>query len=116
MACDYTAKAAGSAGRVVGMDWKLGVAVASDSCTDLGSAFVRVVLRVADPGGSIKPVPLEMTVAEFNVRSPAACVYVFSRTLPCLTLASCDLVWPCGCVAQSFAGTLREIAGVLDRL
>lgn len=51
------------------MQWKLGVAMTSDSCRSLNSTFVVMSLRVADPSGKVTTRSFEMTVAEFKVRN-----------------------------------------------
>lgn len=86
-----TARAPASSGRVVGMDWKVrlarvctaamasasrlcgggrqvGVRVASDRCEELNTAFVTVVLRIANADGEVTANAVEMSVPEFNVR------------------------------------------------
>ena len=117
-----TARAPASSGRVVGMDWKVrlarvctaamasasrlcgggrqvGVRVASDRCEELNTAFVTVVLRIANADGEVTANAVEMSVPEFNVRdawwlwlaqvcwlaSHLVCVYacgLFSRLRP----------------------------------
>ena len=61
-----TARAPASSGRVVGMDWKVGVRVASDRCEELNTAFVTVVLRIANADGEVTANAVEMSVPEFN--------------------------------------------------
>lgn len=53
-------------GRLVGMDWKLGVGVRSSHCEALRTPFVSIVLRVADTSGRVQFHPLELGLKEFG--------------------------------------------------
>ncbi|XP_056013154.1 COMM domain-containing protein 6-like isoform X2 [Ostrea edulis] len=55
-----------TAGELVDMKWKLGVAVSSDECKSLNSPFVTMTLRVADSSGKISTHTIEMTVTQFQ--------------------------------------------------
>ncbi|KAK7882372.1 hypothetical protein WMY93_028546 [Mugilogobius chulae] len=52
--------------QLVDMQWKLGMAVSSDSCRSLNSPYVMVMLKVADPSGQICQKSFEMTVQQFQ--------------------------------------------------
>lgn len=52
-------------GELRSLEWKLGVTVASSSCSALNSPFVSMVARVADPDGRIASRAFELTVSEF---------------------------------------------------
>lgn len=56
-----------SVGEVVGLDWRVGVALQSSACSDLSSPFVTLKLKVANSDGHVTAYPLELTVPEFNV-------------------------------------------------
>ncbi|XP_071786359.1 COMM domain-containing protein 6-like [Asterias amurensis] len=58
-----------SVGQLVDMQWKLGVAMTSDSCRSLNSTFVVMAIKVADPSGKVTTRSFEMTVAEFKAFS-----------------------------------------------
>ncbi|KAL5012805.1 hypothetical protein ScPMuIL_011356 [Solemya velum] len=55
-----------SVGQLVDMDWKLGIAVSSDSCRNLNAPYVTMTLRVADPSGCMKTHSFEMSVLQFK--------------------------------------------------
>lgn len=52
-------------GQLVGLEYKLGVAVASSSCSELLSPFVILVFQVVDMNGSITTQRVELTYSEF---------------------------------------------------
>ncbi|CAH2223852.1 COMM domain-containing 6 isoform X1 [Pelobates cultripes] len=53
-------------GQVVDLQWKIGMAVSSDSCRSLNHPYVTLVLKVADYSGQITSKVLEMTIPEFQ--------------------------------------------------
>lgn len=53
-------------GKLVDMQWKLGVAVSSDSCKNLNSTFVAMTVKVADSSGKLTTHAFEMTVPQFK--------------------------------------------------
>ncbi|XP_062580614.1 COMM domain-containing protein 6-like [Saccostrea cucullata] len=55
-----------TAGKLIDMKWKLGVAVSSDECKSLNSPYVTMTLKVADPSGKISTHSREMTVPQFQ--------------------------------------------------
>ncbi|XP_057708076.1 COMM domain-containing protein 6 [Corythoichthys intestinalis] len=55
-----------SVGRIVDMQWKLSMAVSSDTCRSLNSPFVTILLKIAEPSGKINQKALEMTVPQFQ--------------------------------------------------
>ncbi|XP_069746652.1 COMM domain-containing protein 6 isoform X2 [Narcine bancroftii] len=57
-------------GELVDLQWKLGMAVSSDSCRSLNYPYVTMVLKVADPSGEIIRRSFEMTVPQFQLFPP----------------------------------------------
>ncbi|XP_029981182.1 COMM domain-containing protein 6 [Sphaeramia orbicularis] len=55
-----------SIGRLVDMQWKLGMAVSSDTCRSLNSPYVSVLLKIAEPSGQICQRSFEMTIPQFQ--------------------------------------------------
>ncbi|KAM6934378.1 COMM domain-containing protein 6 [Xenentodon cancila] len=55
-----------SIGQVVDMQWKLGLAVSSDSCRSLNSPYVTLLLKIVKPSGLICQRSFEMTVPQFQ--------------------------------------------------
>lgn len=53
--------------QLVDMQWKLGMAVSSDTCRSLNSPYVTLLLKVADPSGHICQKSFEMTIPQFQV-------------------------------------------------
>ena len=54
-------------GKLLRMDWKAGVSVQSSQCKALKVPFVSLVLHVLE-GGRVAAHPVELTIAEFQVR------------------------------------------------
>ncbi|XP_030056464.1 COMM domain-containing protein 6 isoform X2 [Microcaecilia unicolor] len=52
--------------QLVDFQWKLGVAVSSDSCRSLNHPYVTVMLKVADYSGQIVSKSFEMTIPQFQ--------------------------------------------------
>lgn len=55
-----------SIGQLVDMQWRLGMAVSSDTCRSLNSPYVSLLLKVADTSGMISQRTFEMTVPQFQ--------------------------------------------------
>ncbi|KAF7668150.1 hypothetical protein LDENG_00030310 [Lucifuga dentata] len=55
-----------SIGQLVDMQWKLGMAVSSDSCRSLNSPYVSLLLKIAEPSGQICQKSFEMTIPQFQ--------------------------------------------------
>lgn len=55
-----------SIGQLVDIQWKLGMAVSSDTCRSLNSPYVILMLKVADPSGLICQKYFEMTIQQFQ--------------------------------------------------
>ncbi|XP_061164111.1 COMM domain-containing protein 6-like [Saccostrea echinata] len=55
-----------TAGKLIDMKWKLGVAVSSDECKSLNSPCVTMTLKVADSSGKISTHSMEMTISQFQ--------------------------------------------------
>nr|XP_034970128.1 COMM domain-containing protein 6 isoform X1 [Zootoca vivipara] len=53
-------------GRLIDFQWKLGMAVSSDSCKSLKSPYVTMAVKVADASGHITSKTFEMTVPQFQ--------------------------------------------------
>ncbi|XP_041055434.1 COMM domain-containing protein 6 isoform X1 [Carcharodon carcharias] len=53
-------------GQLVDLQWKLGMAVSSDSCRSLNHPYVTMMLKVADPTGEIISRSFEMTIPQFQ--------------------------------------------------
>ncbi|XP_006882789.1 PREDICTED: COMM domain-containing protein 6 [Elephantulus edwardii] len=52
--------------KLIDFQWKLGMAVSSDSCRSLKYPYVAVMLKVADPSGQVKKKSFEMTIPQFQ--------------------------------------------------
>ncbi|XP_034418089.1 COMM domain-containing protein 6 [Cyclopterus lumpus] len=55
-----------SIGQLVDMQWKLGMAVSSDTCRSLNSPYVSLLLKVVEPSGQIRHRSFEMTIPQFQ--------------------------------------------------
>lgn len=55
-----------SIGELVGLEWKLGVAIASSRCQNLSAPFVELIFRVADRNGMVSTQHVELTYLEFQ--------------------------------------------------
>ncbi|XP_062862021.1 COMM domain-containing protein 6 [Trichomycterus rosablanca] len=55
-----------SIGQLVDIQWKLGMAVSSDTCRSLNSPYVSVLMKIADTSGEISYKSFEMTVPQFQ--------------------------------------------------
>ncbi|XP_062508626.1 COMM domain-containing protein 6-like [Corticium candelabrum] len=53
-------------GHLVGMKWKLGVAMSSSSCRSLNTPYVTMVLSVGDASGLVRDHSFELSIAEFQ--------------------------------------------------
>ncbi|XP_062313660.1 COMM domain-containing protein 6 [Osmerus eperlanus] len=53
-------------GQLVDMQWKLGMAVSSDTCRSLNSPYVSLLLKLANTSGLITQRSFEMTVPQFQ--------------------------------------------------
>ncbi|XP_057350529.1 COMM domain-containing protein 6-like [Manis pentadactyla] len=51
---------------LIDFQWKLGMAVSSDSCRSLKYPYVAVLLKVTDHSGQIKNKSFEMTILQFQ--------------------------------------------------
>ncbi|XP_012689445.1 COMM domain-containing protein 6 isoform X1 [Clupea harengus] len=60
------AHAMASIGQMVDMQWKLGMAVSSDTCRSLNSPYVSLLLKVADTSGEVSYKSFEMTIPQFQ--------------------------------------------------
>lgn len=55
-----------SINQLVDMQWKLGMAVSSDTCRSLNSPYVSLRLKILEPSGQISYKSFEMTVPQFQ--------------------------------------------------
>uniref|UniRef100_A0ABI7VZT1 COMM domain-containing protein 6 n=1 Tax=Felis catus TaxID=9685 RepID=A0ABI7VZT1_FELCA len=53
--------------QLVDFQWKLGMAVSSDSCRSLKYPYVAVLLKVMDHSGQVKNKSFEMTIPQFQI-------------------------------------------------
>lgn len=53
-------------GQLIDFQWKLGMAVSSDSCRSLKYPYVAVMLKVADHSGQVSSKSIEMTIPQFQ--------------------------------------------------
>ena len=54
-------------GKLLGLDWKLGVSLSASSCPKLQSPFVTLRIRTRDGNGVLQTKCVELTLDEFNV-------------------------------------------------
>lgn len=67
LVCTYQeAHAMASIGQMVDMQWKLGMAVSSDTCRSLNSPYVSLLLKVADTSGEVTYKSFEMSIPQFQ--------------------------------------------------
>ncbi|XP_062050063.1 COMM domain-containing protein 6 isoform X1 [Lepus europaeus] len=52
--------------QLVDFQWRLGMAVSSDSCRSLKYPYVAVMLKIADHAGHVKSKSFEMTIPQFQ--------------------------------------------------
>jgi hypothetical protein len=67
--CGNSAKESQSAftiGQLDGMDWKLGVALSSSTCSQLVTPYVTLTFKVKDSNGGLRVKQLELTLSEFK--------------------------------------------------
>ncbi|XP_042350335.1 COMM domain-containing protein 6 [Plectropomus leopardus] len=55
-----------SIGQLVDMQWRLGMAVSSDTCRSLNSPYVSLLLKIVEPSGQICQRSFEMTIPQFQ--------------------------------------------------
>ncbi|XP_059199596.1 COMM domain-containing protein 6 [Centropristis striata] len=55
-----------SIGQLVDLQWKLGMAVSSDTCRSLNSPYVSLLLKIIEPSGQICHRSFEMTIPQFQ--------------------------------------------------
>ncbi|XP_026151428.1 COMM domain-containing protein 6 [Mastacembelus armatus] len=55
-----------SIGQLVDIQWKLGMAVSSDTCRSLNSPYVSLLLKIVEPSGHICQRSFEMTIPQFQ--------------------------------------------------
>ncbi|KAJ8404621.1 hypothetical protein AAFF_G00334840 [Aldrovandia affinis] len=59
-------QAAVSVGQLVDVQWKLGMAVSSDTCRSLNSPYVSLLLKTTDTSGLMSNKSFEMTIPQFQ--------------------------------------------------
>uniref|UniRef100_A0A8C7LI33 TBC1 domain family member 4 n=1 Tax=Oncorhynchus kisutch TaxID=8019 RepID=A0A8C7LI33_ONCKI len=62
------------------MQWKLGMAVSSDTCRSLNSPHVSLLLKIADTSGQISQRSFEMTIAQFQVPEVISSIRAVSKS------------------------------------
>ncbi|TMS06811.1 COMM domain-containing protein 6 [Larimichthys crocea] len=55
-----------SISQLVDVQWKLGMAVSSDTCRSLNSPYVTLLLKIIEPSGQISQRSFEMTIPQFQ--------------------------------------------------
>ncbi|XP_037542984.1 COMM domain-containing protein 6 [Nematolebias whitei] len=55
-----------SIGQLVDVQWKLGMAVSSDTCRSLNSPYVCLLLKITESSGQIRQRSFEMTIPQFQ--------------------------------------------------
>ncbi|XP_018558199.1 COMM domain-containing protein 6 [Lates calcarifer] len=55
-----------SIGQLADVQWKLGMAVSSDTCRSLNSPYVCLLLKIIEPSGHICQKSFEMTIPQFQ--------------------------------------------------
>lgn len=55
-----------SIGQLVDLQWKLAMAVSSDTCRSLNSPYVSLLLKTVEPSGQIHQRSFEMTIPQFQ--------------------------------------------------
>ena len=53
-------------GKLLSMDWRLGLGVASSACADLAAPYVTLQLKIADAFGTVSVKTMELSVAQFT--------------------------------------------------
>jgi hypothetical protein len=53
-------------GRLISLDWKLGVSLTSSHCANLKTPFVSIIVRVAEQDGEVATHALELSLPEFQ--------------------------------------------------
>lgn len=53
-------------GRLVKLDWKLGVRVSSSQCQSLNTPYVALTMHIADSDGKVRAIPLQLSLEEFR--------------------------------------------------
>ncbi|KAL4604981.1 COMM domain-containing protein 6 [Arapaima gigas] len=67
LVCSYQeAQIMMSVGQLVDVQWKLGMAVSSDTCRSLNSPYVSMLLKIAETSGQISTKCFEMTIPQFQ--------------------------------------------------
>lgn len=65
-------------GQLVDFQWRLGVAMKSHNCVNLGTPYVSVLLKVADSDNRVTEYTFEMNLQEFQVRYLVLISYINS--------------------------------------
>ncbi|XP_036429342.1 COMM domain-containing protein 6 isoform X2 [Colossoma macropomum] len=60
------AQAMATIGQLVDIQWKLGMAVSSDTCRSLNSPYISILMKIANTSGEISYKSFEMTVLQFQ--------------------------------------------------
>uniref|UniRef100_A0A7N8Y487 TBC1 domain family member 4 n=1 Tax=Mastacembelus armatus TaxID=205130 RepID=A0A7N8Y487_9TELE len=65
---------------LVDIQWKLGMAVSSDTCRSLNSPYVSLLLKIVEPSGHICQRSFEMTIPQFQVPEVISSIRQLSKS------------------------------------
>lgn len=125
-------------GRLFDLQWKLGVAVSSSNCSNLGAPFVALSYKISDANGKARGYAMELSYPEFQVRvrlfvTPIHCMlvknesfiflchryacshFIFCTTHGCLACYIVVLLCCLSCL-QDFLAKMKAIAEHMDSL
>ncbi|XP_017911993.1 PREDICTED: COMM domain-containing protein 6 isoform X1 [Capra hircus] len=98
--------------QLIDFQWKLGMAVSSDSCRSLKYPYVAVMLKVADHSGQVKNKSFEMTIPQFQQTGVDA---VYGPLLLRRTGMRASVVVTHGlCCSKNFYRQFKEIAAIIE--
>uniref|UniRef100_A0A7N9AL34 TBC1 domain family member 4 n=1 Tax=Mastacembelus armatus TaxID=205130 RepID=A0A7N9AL34_9TELE len=66
--------------KLVDIQWKLGMAVSSDTCRSLNSPYVSLLLKIVEPSGHICQRSFEMTIPQFQVPEVISSIRQLSKS------------------------------------
>lgn len=80
--------------QLVDVQWKLGMAVSSDTCRSLNSPYVCLLLKITEPSGHVAHTSFEMTIPQFQVRAccrqEVCCNFIPDQVFNIYHLFFCD--------------------------
>lgn len=95
--------------QVVDIQWKLGMAVSSDTCRSLNSPYVTVLLKLVEPSGQIRQKSFEMTIPQFQV-----CIIDVNVVFVVGVIDDWDFFLSSFCFLQNFHKQFKEVAAVME--